>query len=130
MARGSPPAGKGSGLRSIPPGEVRPGDSRVAQAPRPPRRGRKPPARRPTGPGPAVPSDRHVTASPSSSSTRNRAYFRNVARLGMEAAEALEHAHQEGIIHRDIKPANLMVDARGTSGSPTSAWPGSGATAA
>ncbi len=41
------------------------------------------------------------------------AYFRNVARLGMEAAEALDHAHQEGIVHRDIKPANLMVDAKG-----------------
>jgi serine/threonine protein kinase/Tfp pilus assembly protein PilF len=49
----------------------------------------------------------------SASSTRNRAYFRNAARLGVEAAEALEHAHQEGIIHRDIKPANLMVDAIG-----------------
>ena len=36
-----------------------------------------------------------------------------MARLGVEAAEALEHAHQEGIIHRDIKPANLMVDAKG-----------------
>jgi eukaryotic-like serine/threonine-protein kinase len=36
-----------------------------------------------------------------------------VARLGVEAAEALEHAHQEGIVHRDIKPANLMVDAKG-----------------
>ncbi len=55
-----------------------------------------------------------VTTSPSSPSTRNRAYFRNVARLGVEAAEALEHAHQEGIIHRDIKPANLMVDAKGS----------------
>jgi len=37
--------------------------------------------------------------------------FSNVARLGMEAAKALEHAHQQGIAHRDIKPANLMVDA-------------------
>jgi WD40 repeat protein/serine/threonine protein kinase len=50
---------------------------------------------------------------PATSSARDRAYFRNVARLGVEAAEALEHAHQEGIIHRDIKPANLMVDAKG-----------------
>ena len=41
------------------------------------------------------------------------AYFRNVARLGIQAAEALEHAHQVGIVHRDIKPANLMVDAKG-----------------
>jgi eukaryotic-like serine/threonine-protein kinase len=37
--------------------------------------------------------------------------FSTVARLGMEAAEALEHAHRQGIVHRDIKPANLMVDA-------------------
>ncbi len=64
-------------------------------------------------PGPPVPSAGRTPAPPSGSSTRNRAYFRNVARLGMEAAEALEHAHQEGIVHRDIKPANLMIDARG-----------------
>src|SRR5262249_3421503 len=41
------------------------------------------------------------------------AYFRTVANLGIEAAEALEHAHQLGVIHRDIKPANLLVDANG-----------------
>src|SRR5262249_16703089 len=46
-------------------------------------------------------------------STRDTAYCRTVAQLGIQAAEALEHAHQLGIMHRDIKPANLMVDERG-----------------
>ena len=36
-----------------------------------------------------------------------------MANLGIQAAEALEHAHQEGVVHRDIKPANLMVDVKG-----------------
>jgi tetratricopeptide (TPR) repeat protein len=44
---------------------------------------------------------------------RNRDYYRKVAELGIQAAEALDHAHQLGIVHRDIKPANLMLDGRG-----------------
>jgi serine/threonine protein kinase/tetratricopeptide (TPR) repeat protein len=40
-------------------------------------------------------------------------YFRTVARLGIQAAEALHAAHEFGIVHRDIKPSNLMLDTEG-----------------
>ncbi len=46
-------------------------------------------------------------------STDSSGFYRTVARLGIQAAEALEHAHEYGVVHRDIKPGNLLVDAHG-----------------
>jgi serine/threonine protein kinase/WD40 repeat protein len=43
----------------------------------------------------------------------SREYFRTVAQLGIQAAEALDYAHQNGILHRDVKPGNLLVDGAG-----------------
>lgn len=45
--------------------------------------------------------------------TSRQAYFRTAARLGIQAALALQAAHEEGVVHRDIKPSNLMLDGDG-----------------
>jgi serine/threonine protein kinase/Flp pilus assembly protein TadD len=67
-------------------------------------------------PGPPAPPAAETAAQGAISTLRaprDRDYFRRVAELGAQAAQALDHAHALGIVHRDVKPANLMVDGRG-----------------
>ncbi len=41
-------------------------------------------------------------------------YWQSVARIGLQAADALNYAHSLKTLHRDIKPANLLLDTQGT----------------
>ena len=59
-----------------------------------------------------TPTQAHAALSTASAGKATE-FFQTVARLGIQAAEALEHAHSLDVLHRDIKPGNLLVDAHG-----------------
>ena len=42
----------------------------------------------------------------------NRPSFRQSARWILQLSDALDHAHQNGVIHRDVKPSNIMIDGK------------------
>lgn len=46
--------------------------------------------------------------------SKKNTYWQSVAEIGVQVAEALDYAHNQGVLHRDIKPANLLLDMQGT----------------
>jgi WD40 repeat protein/tRNA A-37 threonylcarbamoyl transferase component Bud32 len=45
-----------------------------------------------------------------------RLTFRESAALVAQIADALDHAHERGLVHRDVKPANIMLEFAGQHG--------------
>lgn len=65
--------------------------------------------------GEELPDDIEDQASEKSTGGRvlGREYWKNIARIGRDSADALEYAHNLGTLHRDVKPGNLLVDSHG-----------------
>ncbi|MBI1310454.1 protein kinase [bacterium] len=51
--------------------------------------------------------------SPAAATNRGlkRDSWKQFARIAVQVAQALRHAHRQGVLHNDVKPANLLIDA-------------------
>jgi serine/threonine protein kinase len=43
-------------------------------------------------------------------STRGTLELKEILRIGMQAADGLAAAHEQGLVHRDVKPANVLLE--------------------
>src|SRR5439155_1953458 len=55
--------------------------------------------------------DPEALASPDKAAARHSQV--QIARLMVQVADAVDYAHQHGVLHRDLKPSNILIDGEG-----------------